>query len=184
MFFPLPDDSNHTERTRDRFNESWHRMFMAVINAVKLVLGAATILLVYLWFGPAMEDWFQGPDPLTPQQEKAMLRARSERAANAEQDKIENGIHMATGLKVAEGWELVRTTCTACHSAALVTQNRATYEGWEDMIRWMQATQGLWDLGDTEPKILEYLANNYAPDESGRRANLDVEEIEWYILEL
>lgn len=159
-------------------------MFMAVINAVKLVLVAASILLLYLWLGPAMEGWFQGPTPLTPQQEQAMLDARAERASDAGQEKIEDGIHVATGLKIAEGWELVRTTCTACHSAALVTQNRATYEGWEEMIRWMQATQGLWDLGDTEPRILEYLANNYAPDETGRRANLNVEEIEWYILEL
>ena len=61
MFFPLPDDSKHSDRARDRFNEAWHRMFMAVINAVKLVLVAASILLLYLWLGPAMEGWFQGP---------------------------------------------------------------------------------------------------------------------------
>ena len=52
------------------------------------------------------------------------------------------------------------------------------------MIDWMQATQGLWELGDNEPIILDYLATHYAPEEVGRRANLDVEEIGWYILEL
>ena len=48
----------------------------------------------------------------------------------------------------------------------------------------MQATQGLWDLGDAEAEILDYLAANYAPAETGRRTNLDVENIEWYMLEL
>jgi len=52
------------------------------------------------------------------------------------------------------------------------------------MIRWMQAKQGLWDLGPNEPVILDYLAANYAPEEIGRRANLDVEGIEWYVLDL
>jgi hypothetical protein len=48
----------------------------------------------------------------------------------------------------------------------------------------MQETQGLWDLGDQEKTILDYLAANYAPEESSRRANLDMDAIEWYILEL
>ena len=98
-------------------------------------------------------------------------------------DRIENGIHVATGLKVAEGFEVVRRTCTACHSAKLVIQNRADRQGWQGMIRWMQATQGLWDLGEQEEVILTYLAANYAPEEVGRRANLDLDAIEWYILE-
>jgi len=66
----------------------------------------------------------------------------------------------------------------------LVTQNRATREGWKEMIIWMQATQGLQDLGENEKPILDYLAKHYAPEELGRRANLNVDEIEWYILEL
>ena len=50
------------------------------------------------------------------------------------------------------------------------------------MIEWMQATQGLWDLGENEPIILDYLATNYAPEEVGRRANL--EEVAYYMLDL
>jgi hypothetical protein len=100
------------------------------------------------------------------------------------QDKIVDGIHLQTGLIYAEGFDIVRGTCTACHSAKLVTQNRATREGWIEMIRWMQAKQGLWDLGDNEPIILNYLAANYAPQEVGRRSNLQVNEIEWYILKM
>ncbi|MEM9846889.1 MAG: hypothetical protein AAF847_03300 [Bacteroidota bacterium] len=97
---------------------------------------------------------------------------------------VENGIHLATGLVYAEGFEIVYASCTGCHSAQLVTQNRATRAGWEQMIDWMQATQGLWDLGDQEPIILDYLATHYAPEAVGRRASLEVDDIAWYILEL
>ncbi|MCB0550243.1 MAG: hypothetical protein KDD19_21925 [Phaeodactylibacter sp.] len=98
-------------------------------------------------------------------------------------ERVEDGIHLATGLRAAEGFEVVRANCTGCHSGKLIAQNRATRDGWQEMIRWMQRTQGLWQLGENEAAILNYLAANYAPEEIGRRANLDVEAIEWYILE-
>jgi hypothetical protein len=47
----------------------------------------------------------------------------------------------------------------------------------------MQRTQGLWDLGDDESIVLDYLATHYAPEERGRRANLEISAIEWYELE-
>ncbi|MCB0738931.1 MAG: hypothetical protein KDC92_15590 [Bacteroidetes bacterium] len=77
-------------------------------------------------------------------------------------------------------FELVRTTCGACHSTALVTQNRATRQGWKDLIVWMQETQKLWDLGENEEPILDYLSTHYAPTQKGRRPNLT--GIEWYEL--
>ncbi|MFY0688439.1 MAG: cytochrome C [Cyclobacteriaceae bacterium] len=80
----------------------------------------------------------------------------------------------------AEGVEIVAQNCAACHSAKLVTQNRATKEGWLSIIRWMQSTQNLWDLGENEAIILKYLSENYAPQKKGRRTNL--ESIEWYKL--
>ncbi|MCB0630260.1 MAG: hypothetical protein R2824_04620 [Saprospiraceae bacterium] len=97
-------------------------------------------------------------------------------------DEVVDGVHVPTGLKVAEGFDIVRVQCTACHSGKLVAQNRATRDGWEEMIRWMQKTQGLWPLGENEPIILDYLADNYGPEDTGRRANL--ENVEWYILDL
>lgn len=99
-------------------------------------------------------------------------------------DLVENGIHVKTGLKNDENLQLIISSCTSCHSAQLITQNRATRSGWRQMIEWMQATQGLPDLGEKQPKILDYLAKHYAPEEIGRRANLDMAEIEWYILTL
>lgn len=82
---------------------------------------------------------------------------------------------------IAEGnYILAVATCTSCHSSELVTQNRATKEGWQEIIWWMQKTQNLWDLGDDEEKILAYLSTYYAPKEIGRRANLILEESDWY----
>lgn len=77
-----------------------------------------------------------------------------------------------TGLVIAPGFEVVSVQCTVCHSARLITQNRADREGWQDMIRWMQDTQGLWPLGDNEPLVLDYLASNYGPLSVGRRRPL------------
>lgn len=94
---------------------------------------------------------------------------------------IVDGIHVASGLVVDDGFIQVKATCLACHSAKLVTQNRATRDGWEKMIRWMQETQNLWDLGTNEDLILDYLAKHYAPDEAGRRPNLPTPT--WYVLE-
>lgn len=80
-----------------------------------------------------------------------------------------------TGLALGPGFEVVSLQCTVCHSAKLVTQNRASREGWLAMIRWMQDTQGLWPLGDKEDLILDYLAANYGPLSAGRRRPLPPE---------
>ena len=82
---------------------------------------------------------------------------------------------------IDEGVEVVISNCTACHSSKLVTQNRASREGWKATIEWMQSTQNLWPLGDNEEIILDYLSKHYSPEEKGRRSNL--EDVEWYVLE-
>jgi hypothetical protein len=76
-----------------------------------------------------------------------------------------------TGLIVDSGWELVRANCGACHSHKLVTSQRADRQTWLDIIRWMQATQNLWQFDPaTEQGILDYLARNYPPQPNRRRA--------------
>ena len=99
---------------------------------------------------------------------------------NEDYDKIENGIHVRTGLKDGEGLMAVVNNCTNCHSAQLVVQNRMNEERWLATIRWMQETQNLWDLGNNEEVIIQYLVNNYPPVKKGRRPNL--QDIEWYEL--
>ncbi len=84
------------------------------------------------------------------------------------------------GLVEGEGLQLVLANCTNCHSAKLVTQNRFTREGWIQVIRWMQETQGFWDLGPNEDPIVDYLSTHFAPEAKGRRKPL---EVEWYSLE-
>lgn len=76
-----------------------------------------------------------------------------------------------TGLIKSPGWEQVRAHCGGCHSHALVTSQRADRQTWLDMIRWMQATQNLWQFEPaTEAIILDYLAANYPPQPNRRRA--------------
>lgn len=80
-----------------------------------------------------------------------------------------------TGLLLAPGFEEVKKTCTVCHAAMLITQNKAERDGWLEMIRWMQDKQGLWQLPPEEEKvILDYLAANYGPTRAFRRAPLEV----------
>ena len=80
-------------------------------------------------------------------------------------------VDATTGLRIAPGWEQVRAHCGACHSHALVTQQRADRQTWLDMIRWMQASQNLWQFQpEIEAQILDYLAANYPPQPNRRRA--------------
>ena len=51
----------------------------------------------------------------------------------ADEDRIENGIHVRTGLKEAAGLMTVVNNCTNCHSSKLVIQNRMTEERWNEM---------------------------------------------------
>ncbi|MDG2195037.1 MAG: monoheme cytochrome C [Polaribacter sp.] len=98
-----------------------------------------------------------------------------------DEDRIENGIHVRTGLIDAKGLMTVVTNCTNCHSAKLVTQNRMSAERWNATIKWMQETQNLWELGSNQKVIVEYLVANYPQKEKGRREHLM--NINWYELE-
>lgn len=78
-----------------------------------------------------------------------------------------------SGLVKAEGWQITKANCTACHSAKLVTQNSGTRNHWQSLIRWMQETQGLWEFQpEMENTILDYLAEHYGPKEDSRRPAL------------
>lgn len=87
-----------------------------------------------------------------------------------------------TGLVDDENLYMVKAQCTSCHSSKLILQNRFTRDGWKQKIRWMQAKHNLWELGDTEKQVLDYLEKHYAPTASvARRAPL--KDIKWYKLE-
>ena len=86
-----------------------------------------------------------------------------------------------SGLIQADGMTEVVNNCTQCHSTEIIKQNRLTAEQWRNTIRWMQETQNLWELGENEEIIINYLVAYYPPLKKGRRANLS--GIEWYKLE-
>lgn len=156
-----------------------------VLMLVKLFVA----FLMLLFVAVLGQDTFRSmlSEPLYTQEELSARTEERKRLRNIERsdnwDLVENGIHVKTGLKDDDNLAIVMQNCITCHSAKLITQNRATREGWQDMIRWMQESQGLQDLGIYEPKILDYLSSHYAPEEIGRRQNLNVEEIEWYVLD-
>ena len=74
-------------------------------------------------------------------------------------------------------WKLVRAHCTSCHSSQILKNLRLSTTAWQDVIKRMQEDEGLWDLGDDEPKIVVYLATYFGPapatsQRRGRRAPL------------
>lgn len=54
--------------------------------------------------------------------------------------------------------DVVEETCTACHSAAIILQNRMNRKRWDETITWMQDEQELMDLSTkVRNQILDYL---------------------------
>ena len=147
--------------------EDFQKVFGRIQGAIVAIIVVLFISLGLAWLA------FERPDLFMPEPEEEPVETDPPLiyADNKEAEPL-----------FAEGEHrlLVIANCTGCHSGKLVTQNRATREGWQNMIRWMQATQNLKDLGADEEKILDYLAANYAPADQGRRQNLQVEE--WYEL--
>ena len=157
---------------KSNFDIQFYRRIGMLISAVSAVLVIVIVFFLYLAFSSQVR------------MSKKISHAQEIVVEEDDFDKVENGIHVATGLAFDDNFQVVRSSCTSCHSAQLIIQNRSTREGWEEIIRWMQATQGLTDLGDREPMILDYLAKHYAPKETGRRPNIDIASIEWYNLNL
>ena len=88
-----------------------------------------------------------------------------------------------TGLAIDDQLMLVKGQCTACHSSKLILQSHFSREKWVERIRWMQRTQKLWDLGESEPVILAYLTKYYGPIKhtfDGRREPLNA--VKWHKL--
>ncbi|AKD56856.1 hypothetical protein [Spirosoma radiotolerans] len=80
---------------------------------------------------------------------------------------------------------MVKAQCTACHSSKLILQHRFTRAGWQERIRWMQKYHKLWDLGESEKVVLDYLEKYYGPENA---ANINtfrrqpLKDVQWYRL--
>ncbi|WP_439488198.1 hypothetical protein [Algoriphagus sp.] len=168
---------NNSESKLQSSNSDKGRLFNGLM---KSVLGIVVILflllgfIVFLVFQPDLSGEINS--------ESEAPKAELSESGFSTSAEVVDGKDMETGLIAGEGLELVKANCTNCHSSALITQNRFTREGWHEKILWMQETQGLWELGESESLILDYLAENYAPTApQGRRIPLS--GIEWYELE-
>lgn len=88
-----------------------------------------------------------------------------------------------TGLIVDKDLYMVKAQCTSCHSSKLIIANHFTRDGWKQKIRWMQANHNLWDLGETEKQVLDYLEKYYAPTQTFARRQ-PLQDIKWYKLDV
>ena len=158
-------NQNHNKLKRD-FQELYRKIILACA-----VIGIGAIILVYLIIDPSFSTFKTD----APQTELVTVPEEDD------YDKVENGIHVRTGFIDAPGMMVTVQNCTNCHSAKLVMQNRMNEERWKSTIKWMQETQNLWDLGENEAVIINYLVTNYPPKKLGRRAVLT--DIEWYQFE-
>ena len=149
------------------------------IVIIRAMLKLAALLTIIFIAGISYLTW----DIYSKEQAKKASIVKAQEAIKEEQDwdKIENGVHVRTGLVEAEGLMTVVSNCTSCHSAKLITQNRMTAERWNETIKWMQKKQGLWELGDNQKIIVDYLVANYPYKKKGRRPQLT--DIKWYELE-
>jgi len=138
--------------------------FLLLLFSLFVVTGG---LLVYYMVNPSFFNFNKPPEVVAVVEE-------------LDPDRIENGIHVATGFKDAEGLMTVVRNCTGCHSSKLILQNRMNADRWNATIKWMQETQNLPDLGKNQEIIVNYLATNYPPTEKGRRDILT--NIDWYEL--
>ncbi len=71
------------------------------------------------------------------------------------------------GLAPGTGRKQVLENCTACHSTAIILQNRMPRKQWDQTLTWMQKKQGLWDLEPSLRKaILDYLSTHQGTKKS------------------
>jgi hypothetical protein len=151
-----------SEKFRKQIKKVYHQLML--LFSLFIIVGS---LLVYYMIDPNFSAF--------KAEENALV------IIEEDEDRIENGIHVRTGLIEGEGLMIVVNNCTNCHLAKLVIQNRMNAERWNTTIKWMQDTQNLWDLGGNQKIIVDYLVANYPVKDVGRRAALT--NINWYELE-
>ena len=91
----------------------------------------------------------------------ALLAASPLNDLDAADDPGKPALDPLTGLVMAQGWQLVRAHCFACHSMKTITQSGKDRSNWAKTIQTMQRTEGLYPLGEMEADILDYLEKNY-----------------------
>lgn len=97
----------------DKFKSQIKSIYRLLVTLM-LLFGITALAIVYLISDPTL-SFFKEPAAV---EEYVVVPSEDDF------DKIENGIHVRTGFKDAEGLMTVVNNCTNCHSAQLVIQNR------------------------------------------------------------
>jgi hypothetical protein len=142
-----------------------------VLLIIKVILVAIILVIIGTVVDFRITEWFSNKSYKTIDSKEI------------ESNESTNFLPEAELLAKEPGIELINKHCLGCHSSRLIIQNRLSEESWRQNITWMQATQGLWNLGADHEAVIAYLTKNYGPVEVGRRANLDQATIQWYPLE-
>src|SRR5690625_4397833 len=67
------------------------------------------------------------------------------------------------GLPDAEGAEETYYQCVACHSMAIIKQQRVSDERWDYLWRWMVEEQGMFEPDEeTKETVLRYLKQHFS----------------------
>ncbi|MUH34471.1 monoheme cytochrome C [Zobellia amurskyensis] len=159
------------EGNHDKLKHEFQGFYRILVLSC-VIVALFSVAMIYLMVDPDLSS-FKSTEPNTE-----MVSVPVEE--DDDYDKVENGIHVRTGFIEAPGMMETVQNCTNCHSAKLVMQNRMNKERWKTTIKWMQETQNLWDLGENEDVIINYLVTNYPPKKKGRREVLT--DIDWYEL--
>lgn len=69
------------------------------------------------------------------------------------------------GLPEAKGREEVYFNCIACHSTAIIQQQRFSGRVWNEVLDWMVEEQGMHELDEQDRDlIIAYLVEHFGPD--------------------
>lgn len=121
---------------------------------IHLTTKTVGITVAFMLFGAAGTAFGQTYDPMRPGQPvPASPQTAAEVAPNPEFDNLPD----------APGVEDTYYMCTACHSTAIIKQQRLSDARWDYLWQWMIEDQGMADPGEELKKtILDYLKQHFS----------------------
>ncbi|WP_198590308.1 cytochrome C-552 [Paracoccus zhejiangensis] len=131
---------------------------------LKLALGLAALL-----GSAALAVAQSGPDPMRALRNEVQISAADPMAALRAPAATETEGPAPNpefgNLPDAPGAEETYYQCTACHSTAIILQQRVTDARWDDLWQWMVEKQGMFDPEPAEKEvIMTYLKTHFSSE--------------------
>lgn len=131
---------------------------------MRLALGLAALIC-----SPALAAAQSGPDPMRSLRNEVQISAADPMAALRAPDEAKTEGPAPNpefgDLPDAPGAEETFYQCTACHSTAIIRQQRVTDARWDDLWTWMVEEQGMIDPEPAEKDvILTYLKTHFSSE--------------------